>query len=392
MIIMIRKKKLLRLTSLAAVLAVAIAGLGVTSKILDKNAVSTSADGNWGLSFQQAGQPPVANATADYLKKFEAYYAEDTKEKVLYLTFDAGYENGNTAKILDALKKHQAPAAFFLVGNYLKTSPELVKRMVKEGHIVGNHTFHHPDMSQISTMETFQKIGRSGKIVSANNRAGNEKVLSPAQGRYSEKNLEMAKKLGYHTIFWSLAYVDWYESQQPTREEAFKKLIPRVHPGAIVLLHSTSRTNAQILDELLTKWEELGIRFARWISWLRNRLRIPKPIKNGTACSRAVSVNPAVYPNRSAVKPAADVLPGQVLFRQHPHHFGENRFQRHVAGFQDLKGLPQAASHFVGADVAPSYVTCVVITRTFSSGAYFWSWANSSFSRLSEFRLRRSFR
>ena len=262
MIIMIRKKKLLRLTSLAAVLAVAIAGLGVTSKILDKNAVSTSADGNWGLSFQQAGQPPVANATADYLKKFDAYYAEDTKEKVLYLTFDAGYENGNTAKILDALKKHKAPAAFFLVGNYLKTSPELVKRMVKEGHIVGNHTFHHPDMSQISTMETFSKeLGDLEKLYQQTTGQEMKKFYRPPQGKYSEKNLEMAKKLGYHTIFWSLAYVDWYESQQPTREEAFKKLIPRVHPGAIVLLHSTSRTNAQILDELLTKWEELGYTF-----------------------------------------------------------------------------------------------------------------------------------
>lgn len=262
MIIMIHKKKLLRLTSLAAVLAVAIAGLGVTSKLLDKNAVSTSADGNWGLSFQQAGQPPVANATADYLKKFDAYYAEDTKEKVLYLTFDAGYENGNTAKILDALKKHQAPAAFFLVGNYLKTSPELVKRMVKEGHIVGNHTFHHPDMSQISTMETFSKeLGDLEKLYQQTTGQEMKKFYRPPQGRYSEKNLEMAKKLGYHTIFWSLAYVDWYESQQPTREEAFKKLIPRVHPGAIVLLHSTSRTNAQILDELLTKWEELGYTF-----------------------------------------------------------------------------------------------------------------------------------
>ena len=262
MIIMIRKKKLLRLTSLAAVLAVAIVGLGVTSKLLDKNAVSTSADGNWGLSFQQAGQPPVANATADYLKKFDAYYAEDTKEKVLYLTFDAGYENGNTAKILDALKKHQAPAAFFLVGNYLKTSPELVKRMVKEGHIVGNHTFHHPDMSQISTMETFSKeLGDLEKLYQQTTGQEMKKFYRPPQGRYSEKNLEMAKKLGYHTIFWSLAYVDWYESQQPTREEAFKKLIPRVHPGAIVLLHSTSRTNAQILDELLTKWEELGYTF-----------------------------------------------------------------------------------------------------------------------------------
>ena len=101
---------------------------------------------NWGLSFQQEGKPPVANATSDYLKQFQAHYAADTEEKIIYLTFDAGYENGNTAAILDALKKHHAPAAFFLVGNYLETSPELVKRMVAEGHTVGNHTFHHPDI------------------------------------------------------------------------------------------------------------------------------------------------------------------------------------------------------------------------------------------------------
>lgn len=120
-------------------------------------AVAASADGNWGLSFQQEGQPPVANATADYLKQFNAHYAADTQEKVLYLTFDAGFENGNTPAILDALKKHQAPATFFLVGNYLTTSPDLVKRMVAEGHTIGNHTFHHPDMSKISTQESFSR-------------------------------------------------------------------------------------------------------------------------------------------------------------------------------------------------------------------------------------------
>ncbi len=100
---------------------------------------------------------PVGNASAEYLKQYHAWYAGNPDEKVIYLTFDAGYENGNTEPILDALKKHHAPAAFFLVGNYLETSPELVKRMVSEGHIVGNHTYHHPDMSKISSKEAFQK-------------------------------------------------------------------------------------------------------------------------------------------------------------------------------------------------------------------------------------------
>ena len=222
-----------------------------------------SADGNWGLSFQSEGQTPVGNATADYLKQFHAYYAGPAQEKVIYLTFDAGYENGNTPAILDALKKHRATATFFLVGNYLETSPELVKRMAAEGHTVGNHTFHHPDMSKISTKEAFQKeLTDLEALYKETTGQEMKKFYRPPQGKYSESNLQMADEMGYHTFFWSLAYVDWYEDKQPSREEAFQKLLGRIHPGAVVLLHSTSRTNGQILDELLTKWEEMGYRFA----------------------------------------------------------------------------------------------------------------------------------
>lgn len=225
-------------------------------------AVEAAADGNWGLSFQQEGQPPVANATMDYLQQFNAYYAEKTPDKVLYLTFDAGYENGNTSAILDALKKHHAPATFFVVGNYIETSPELVKRMVEDGHIVGNHTYHHPDMSRISSKEAFEKeLGDLEALFEKTTGQPMKKYYRPPQGKYSESNLQMAKDMGYHTFFWSLAYVDWYQDKQPTKEEAFKKLIGRIHPGAIVLLHSTSGTNAQILDELLTRWEEMGYQF-----------------------------------------------------------------------------------------------------------------------------------
>jgi len=224
--------------------------------------VETAADGNWGLSFQQEGQPPVANATMDYLKQYDAYYAEKTPDKVLYLTFDAGYENGNTAAILDALKKHNAPATFFVVGNYIETAPELVKRMVAEGHIVGNHTYHHPDMSKISSKEAFEKeIKDLETLFEKTTGQPMKQYYRPPQGKYSETNLKMAKDIGYKTFFWSLAYVDWYQDKQPTKEEAFKKLLGRIHPGAVVLLHSTSSTNAQILDELLTKWEEMGYQF-----------------------------------------------------------------------------------------------------------------------------------
>lgn len=224
--------------------------------------IQTSAEGNWGLSFQQEGEPPVANATADYLKQYNAYYAQNTEEKVLYLTFDAGYENGNTAVILDALKKHNAPATFFLVGNYIETSPDLVKRMVAEGHTVGNHTYHHPDMSKISTQEAFEKeLGDLEKLFEETTGQPMTRFYRPPQGKYSESNLKMANEMGYKTFFWSLAYVDWYENKQPTKEEAFKKLLGRIHPGAIVLLHSTSKTNGEILDELLSKWEEMGYQF-----------------------------------------------------------------------------------------------------------------------------------
>ena len=219
--------------------------------------------GSWGLSFRTEGAPPVGNAGTEQLKKYDAVYIGDTSEKVLYLTFDAGYENGCTAQILDVLKKHQVPAAFFLVGNYIQQNADLVRRMVSEGHIVGNHTMHHYDMSKISDKETFTKE-LSDLEVLFKETTGKDmpKYYRPPQGIYSEENLKMAQELGYKTVFWSLAYVDWNNDSQPTPEQAFSKLLPRVHNGAVVLLHSTSTTNAQILDELLSKWTAMGYTFA----------------------------------------------------------------------------------------------------------------------------------
>ena len=134
--------------------------------------------------------------------------------------------------------------------------------MVKEGHLVGNHTYSHPDMSEIAAEDAFrEELTRLEKAYKRVTGKEMKKYYRPPQGKYSEENLKMAKKMGYKTIFWSLAYVDWYESDQPTREEAMEKLIPRTHPGAIVLLHSTSRTNGEILDELITKWKEMGYEF-----------------------------------------------------------------------------------------------------------------------------------
>lgn len=217
---------------------------------------------NWGLGFQTEGQSPTGNASTEELKEYNAYYLGNTEEKVIYLTFDAGFENGYTPAILDTLQKHKISVTFFLVGNYIETSPDLVKRMVDEGHIVANHTYSHPDMSKISSKESFKKELEDlekeyEKVVGQEMR----KYYRPPQGIYSEDNLRMANELGYETFFWSLAYVDWYVDNQPTKAQAFDKLIGRIHPGAIVLLHSTSQTNSEILYELLTKWKDMGYSF-----------------------------------------------------------------------------------------------------------------------------------
>ena len=218
--------------------------------------------GSWGLSFQQEGQTPIGPAGSDMLKNVDAAYVGNTKEKVLYLTFDAGYENGSTAKILDTLKEHNVKAAFFLVGNYIEKNPDLVRRMVEEGHIVANHTMHHPDMSTISDKAAFSKELTDLETLFRET-TGKElpKYYRPPQGIYSEKNLQMAKELGYKTVFWSLAYADWNNDAQPTKEQAFQKLLPRTHNGAVILLHSTSRTNGEILGDLLTHWKNAGYRF-----------------------------------------------------------------------------------------------------------------------------------
>ena len=219
--------------------------------------------GAWGLSFREAGQPPTGHASVEQLKKLHSAYIGDTGEKVIYLTFDAGYENGCTAKILDVLKKHNAPAAFFLVGNYIEKNPDLVRRMVEEGHIVGNHTMHHYDMSKLTDSAAFTKELRDLEALFLTV-TGKEmpKYYRPPQGIYSQENLQMASQLGYKTVFWSLAYADWDNDRQPSKEQAFGKLLPRIHNGAVVLLHSTSRTNAEILDELLCRWEQMGYSFA----------------------------------------------------------------------------------------------------------------------------------
>ena len=242
------------------VFGVALLAVMISVSILLNDVMSTGA---WGLSFPSEGRPPVGPASNAQLARYDAAYLGDTGRKVLYLTFDAGYENGCTAKILDVLKRQEVPAAFFLVGNYIEKNADLVRRMVAEGHTVGNHTMHHYDMSKLTEPAAFRKeLTELEALYEATVGQPMQKYYRPPQGIYSEENLRQAKELGYRTVFWSLAYVDWNNDRQPTRQQAFDKLLPRVHDGAVVLLHSTSETNAEILEELLTKWKEMGYEFA----------------------------------------------------------------------------------------------------------------------------------
>ena len=249
----------MRRRDIAIALGALLLGLAAAVGIFRGSVMET---GSWGLSFRQEGAPPIGTAGKDQLAQYDAAYIGNTAEKVLYLTFDAGYENGCTVEILDPLKKKEVPAAFFLVGDYLERNPDLVRRMVQEGHIVGNHTMDHPDMSGLSGDAFAAQLQGMEKLYEEITGQTLPKFYRPPQGLYSEENLKMAQKLGYQTVFWSLAYADWDNEHQPEPDAAVEKLLSRTHDGAVILLHATSKTNAEILDRLIGKWQEMGYRFA----------------------------------------------------------------------------------------------------------------------------------
>lgn len=225
------------------------------------NVVNSSSTLNWGLGFGEPGEVPTGTHTYEELREYNAYYCADTDEKIIYLTFDAGFENGNTEAILDALIKNDVKATFFLVGNYIDTAPELVSRMIDDGHEVANHSYYHPDMTQKSKEDFEEELFKMEECFRELTGKEIGMYYRPPQGKYNESNLLWANNLGYKTVFWSLAYVDWYENDQPSHEEALKKLTERIHPGAVVLLHNTSKTNGEILDELMNRWQDMGYTF-----------------------------------------------------------------------------------------------------------------------------------
>lgn len=219
---------------------------------------------NWHFipSTTPGGIPEPAEESVSFLSACDGYYLGDTSKKVLYLTFDEGYEKGYTGNILDTLKEIEVPAAFFVTKPYIEKNPGLINRMVNEGHLVCNHSSHHYSMASIHDKEAFNKeITEVEEAFKTLTNQDMPKLFRPPMGKYTKASMEMTKDLGYKTIFWSFAYRDWFVDDQPTEEYAIKKIKNGVHPGGILLLHAVSKTNTDVLKTVLSDIKSEGYEF-----------------------------------------------------------------------------------------------------------------------------------
>ena len=228
---------------------------------------ASAASLGWYCKRNKEHKQPTLDPKMAVIEKYDAYYVDkrhgdDSGEKVLYLTFDAGYENGNVEKILDVLKAENVPAAFFILDNLIIKNTELVKRMAEEGHTVCNHTMKHRDMTRVTDIEEFRSE-LEGLATLYEEKIGipMAKFYRPPEGKFTEQNLKFATDLGYTTVFWSFAYADWDNKKQMAETEAIKKVLDNTHNGAILLFHPTSETNAKILGHLIAEWRSQGYRF-----------------------------------------------------------------------------------------------------------------------------------
>lgn len=231
---------------------------------LHTNTVSAESNSpyGWGFSKGKNGTPAEAGQMLDeMIKKYGAVYKGDPTKKDIYLTFDNGYENGYTAKVLDVLKKQHVPAAFFITGHYLNTAPELVRRMAAEGHIIGNHSWHHPDMTRITTQKIRQELEMVREQTEGLTGQKTMNYLRPPRGVFSERTMAVAKEEGYVHIFWSLAFKDWQVDQQKGAQYSYNEVMKQIHPGAILLLHTVSKDNADALDRVITDLKKQGYTF-----------------------------------------------------------------------------------------------------------------------------------
>ncbi len=218
----------------------------------------SNAANHWGVARNKNENPPDAGKKfTNLIEKYDGFYLGDIKKKDIYLTFDNGYENGYTEKILDVLKEKKVPATFFITGQYIKDQPELVKRMVNEGHIIGNHSWHHPDLTTISDEKLRSEIQQIETEVKQLTGQKEMKYLRPPRGIFSERTLAITKEMGYYNVLWSLAFLDWKVDQQRGWQYSYDSVMKQIHPGAVILLHSISSDNAgalaKIIDDLRTK-------------------------------------------------------------------------------------------------------------------------------------------
>ena len=237
----------------------------ILNAILSVSANENLADNkNYSWYFKPAknNEQPAFDVNLNELKTYGTYAMGDKNDKVIYLTFDFGYENGNVKKCLDALNKNNIKGAFFILDNVIKTNPGLIKELIDTGHTVANHTMKHKNMCNIKDFNEYSKeiIGLETLYEES---TGHKlaKFYRPPKGEFTKQNLEYNQKLGYKTIFWSLAYKDWDENSQPDKSETINKILSRTHNGAVVLLHPTSSTNAAILDTLIQEWKKSGYKF-----------------------------------------------------------------------------------------------------------------------------------
>lgn len=230
---------------------------------LTTNAANIGKPYHFGFKKSKTGELPSIDYEGfkDILQKHGAIFLGDTSKKELYLTFDNGYENGYTSKILDVLKAKQVPAAFFVTGHFIEDQPELVKRMVNEGHLVGNHSWSHPDMSQISNEKIKDELDKLKEKVANITNQKEMTFTRPPRGIFSDRSLSVSKEQGYTHVFWSIAYKDWETKDQRGGGYAYKKIIDQLHPGAVILLHSISKDNAEALGKIIDTARERGYDF-----------------------------------------------------------------------------------------------------------------------------------
>lgn len=207
---------------------------------------------------------PVIPASAqELLNEHQGFYIiPDDGSSKIYLTFDEGYELGYTPQILDTLQAHNIKATFFITGHYIKSQPELVKRMVNEGHMVANHTWNHPNLAKVTPEKLATEITSLAEEFEVLTNTPMAKYIRPPEGAYSETSLSLTGQLGYKTVFWSLAFNDWDPNKQPGQDFSYKYVMDHIHPGAVILLHAVSQSNTEALNDIITDLQKEGYVFA----------------------------------------------------------------------------------------------------------------------------------